>query len=58
MSEGEWWHLKQVVELASKVYVKQEERAQAASAGARFARALLTSGVTKGAANASHNRQA
>ncbi len=34
MSEREWWHLKQVVELASKVFVKQEERAQAASAGA------------------------
>jgi hypothetical protein len=34
MSEREWWHLKQVVELASKVFVKQEEKAQAASAGA------------------------
>jgi len=34
MSEREWWHLRQVVELASKMSVKQEERAQAASAGA------------------------
>ena len=34
MSEREWWHLKQVVELASKMFAKQEERAQAASAGA------------------------
>jgi hypothetical protein len=34
MSEREWWHLRQVVELASKMFVKQEERAQAASAGA------------------------
>ena len=34
MTEREWWHLKQVVELSSKVFVKQEERAQAASAGA------------------------
>jgi hypothetical protein len=33
MSEREWWHLRQVVELASKMFVKQEERAQAASAG-------------------------
>jgi hypothetical protein len=33
MSEREWWHLKQVVELASKVFVKQEARAQAAGAG-------------------------
>jgi hypothetical protein len=34
MSEREWWHLKQVIELASKAFVKPEERAQAAAAGA------------------------
>jgi len=34
MNDREWWHLKQVVELASKVFVKPEERAQAATAGA------------------------
>lgn len=34
MNDREWWHLKQVVELASKVFVKPEERAQAAAAGA------------------------
>jgi hypothetical protein len=34
MSEREWWHLKQVVELASKIYVKQEAKAMAAGAGA------------------------
>ena len=33
MNEREWWNLKQVVELASKVFVKQEARAQAAGAG-------------------------
>ena len=33
MSEREWWHLKQVVELASKVFVKHEAKAQAAAAG-------------------------
>lgn len=33
MSEREWWNLKQVVELASKVFVKQEARAQAVGAG-------------------------
>ena len=27
MSEREWWHLKQVVEMASKVCVKQEAEA-------------------------------
>ena len=32
MGEREWWHLKQVVELASAVCVKPEERAQAAAA--------------------------
>lgn len=32
MSEREWWHLKQVVELASKAFVKQEEKALAAGA--------------------------
>jgi hypothetical protein len=34
MTEREWWHLKQVIELASKAFVRQEERAQAAAAGA------------------------
>jgi hypothetical protein len=34
MSDREWWHLKQVVEMASKVFVKPEEKAQAAAAGA------------------------
>jgi hypothetical protein len=33
MQEREWWHLKQVVELASKICVKPEEKAQAAAAG-------------------------
>jgi hypothetical protein len=33
MSEREWWHLKQVIELASKIFVKPEEKAQAATAG-------------------------
>jgi hypothetical protein len=33
MNEREWWNLKQVVELASKIFVKQEARAQAAGAG-------------------------
>lgn len=33
MSEREWWNLKQVVELASKVFVKSEGKAQAAAAG-------------------------
>ena len=33
MSEREWWHLKQVVELASKAFVRQEPKAQAAGAG-------------------------
>lgn len=33
MTEREWWNLKQVVELASKAFVKPEGRAQAASAG-------------------------
>jgi len=32
MTEREWWHLRQVVELASKAFVKPEERAMAASA--------------------------
>ena len=32
MSEREWWHLRQVVELASKAFTKSEERALAASA--------------------------
>ena len=34
MGEREWWHLKQVVELASAVSVKPEEKAQAAAAAA------------------------
>jgi hypothetical protein len=33
MRESEWWHLKQVVELASAVSEKSEERARAAAAG-------------------------
>jgi hypothetical protein len=33
LSEGEWWHLKQVVEMARKVCIKQEAKAQAAGAG-------------------------
>ena len=32
MSEREWWHLRQVVELASKAFSKPEERAMSASA--------------------------
>jgi hypothetical protein len=32
MTEREWWHLRQVVELASKAFVKPEERALAAGA--------------------------
>ena len=32
MSEREWWHLRQVVELASKAFTKPEERAMAANA--------------------------
>ena len=34
MTESEWWHLKQVVELASKAFVKSEAKAQAAAVGA------------------------
>ena len=33
MNEREWWNLKQVVELASKLFVKGEGKAQAAGAG-------------------------
>jgi hypothetical protein len=33
MSEREWWHLKQLVELANKIYIKQDAKAQAAGAG-------------------------
>ncbi|HLV95468.1 MAG TPA: hypothetical protein VKS44_09790 [Candidatus Acidoferrales bacterium] len=33
MNEREWWNLKQVVELASQFFVKEEVRAQSASAG-------------------------
>jgi hypothetical protein len=32
MSEREWWHLKQLVEVVSKIYVKQDAKAQAAGA--------------------------
>jgi hypothetical protein len=32
MTERDWWHLRQVVELASKAFVKPEERAMAAGA--------------------------
>ena len=34
MNEREWWNLKQVVELASKMFVNAEAKAQAAGAGA------------------------
>ncbi|HWZ53348.1 MAG TPA: hypothetical protein VNV84_01250 [Candidatus Acidoferrales bacterium] len=34
MTAREWWHLKQVVELASRAFLKPEEKAQAAAAGA------------------------
>ena len=34
MTEREWWHLRQVVEMASKVFVRPEEKTQAAAAGA------------------------
>lgn len=34
MNEREWWNLKQVVELASQFFVKQEERETAQSAAA------------------------
>ena len=33
MTAREWWHLKQVVELASRAFLKPEEKAQAAAAG-------------------------
>jgi hypothetical protein len=33
INEREWWNLKQVVELASKVFVKSEGKAQSAAAG-------------------------
>ncbi|HTU32267.1 MAG TPA: hypothetical protein VMF66_00530 [Candidatus Acidoferrum sp.] len=34
MNEREWWNLKQVVELASQFFVKQEDRERAQSAAA------------------------
>lgn len=34
MNERVWWNLKQVVELASQFFVKQEERERAQSAAA------------------------
>lgn len=34
MNEREWWNLKQVVELASQFFVKQQERETAQSAAA------------------------
>jgi hypothetical protein len=33
MSEREWWHLKQIVELASKAFAKPEPKSQSAAAG-------------------------
>lgn len=33
LTEREWWNLKQVIELASKVAVKAEQKTQAAAAG-------------------------
>jgi hypothetical protein len=33
MNEREWWNLKQVVELASKMFLKADAKAQAAAAG-------------------------
>ena len=33
MNSREWWHLKQVVEMASTVCAKSEEKAQGAAAG-------------------------
>ena len=33
MSEREWWHLKQLIELASKAFVKPEPKSQSAAAG-------------------------
>ncbi|MGA8223712.1 MAG: hypothetical protein WB780_18835 [Candidatus Acidiferrales bacterium] len=33
LTEREWWNLKQVIELASKVAIKAEPKAQAAAAG-------------------------
>lgn len=32
MNEREWWNLKQVVELASQFFIKEEARAQSAAA--------------------------
>jgi hypothetical protein len=32
MTWAEWWHLKQLIELTSKMCVKQEEKARAAVA--------------------------
>lgn len=34
MTDREWWHLRQVVEMASKVFVRSDDKAQAAAAGA------------------------
>jgi hypothetical protein len=34
MNAREWWHLKQVVELASRAFMKPEDKAQAMAAGA------------------------
>jgi hypothetical protein len=33
LTEREWWNLKQVIELASKVAIKAESKTQAAAAG-------------------------
>jgi hypothetical protein len=34
MNEREWWHLKQVIELASRAFVKEEREKERASAAA------------------------
>ncbi len=34
MTDREWWHLKQVVELASKVFVKPDEKEKEKAAAA------------------------
>jgi hypothetical protein len=34
MNSREWWHLKQVVELASHAFMKPEEKTQSMAAGA------------------------
>ncbi|HXW56921.1 MAG TPA: hypothetical protein VEJ67_14315 [Candidatus Cybelea sp.] len=34
MTEREWWNLKQIVELASQIFVKSDAKTQSAAAGA------------------------